>query len=85
MFGGLKIGHLFRCLCQNEKCRATLGAIHIPCVAGRVVFICHTCGTITEFKNGPDGFDAKVLGNVNELERENDRRTNGRASRASPL
>jgi hypothetical protein len=71
VFGDVKIGaHMFRALCQNSECRTAdgartaLGALHIPCAAGRVVFVCRICGTVNEFRNGPDGFDAKVLGQI---------------------
>ena len=67
MFDGVEIPkHIFRAVCQNRECRQTVGAIHMPCANGLVLFACWKCNTISKFENGSDGFDAKVLGRVKQ-------------------
>lgn len=55
---------LFTTLCQNPKCRCHLGGMHIPCVGGVVRFICHRCGTVSEFKNTHFGIRPSVSGQL---------------------
>jgi len=71
VYDDVKLGpHLFRCLCQNSECKAPIGGIHIPSVHGRVVHFCYICCGATEFRNGPDGFEAKFLGVSKTLQQE---------------
>jgi hypothetical protein len=54
-------GRVFVCLCQNEKCREQLGGMHIPCTGGICIFACQKCGTVSAFKNGMYGIEAKAV------------------------
>jgi len=64
LFGDKTAGQAYRVLCQNTKCRATLGTIHIPCAGGRVVFACYACGSVSAFTNGPYELEAKLVGSI---------------------
>lgn len=53
---------IFKAICQNKECRVLVGAMHIPCVAGTVIFVCHKCSMVSRFDNGADGYEPKALG-----------------------
>lgn len=61
LFGDLKLGQSYRVLCQNAACHAPLGAMHIPCAGGRVIFVCHLCGSVSMFSNGAYEIESKLL------------------------
>jgi hypothetical protein len=52
---------MFQALCQEPKCRARLGGMHMPCVGGGVVLICHRCGTVSAFQNMRFGIRPSVV------------------------
>ena len=52
----------FRTLCQDPACRQLLGSMHVPCTAGRVLFVCHHCGGVSEFRVTADGITARLVG-----------------------
>jgi hypothetical protein len=54
--------HFYKAMCQDQKCRAPLGGMHIPCTAGMVVFFCRKCGGVTMFEATPIGFKSRFLG-----------------------
>lgn len=64
LFGDKSGEQAYRVLCQNERCRATLGTMHIPCTGGRVVFVCYVCASISAFTNGACGIKAELAGVV---------------------
>jgi hypothetical protein len=62
--------HYFKARCQDPACKAFLGGFHIPCTAGWVVMVCWKCRKASAFRNGPDGFDAILVGELKELKRD---------------
>ena len=53
---------LYRALCQNPACHEPVGALHIPCGGGLVVYGCHKCGTISSFQNTDTGYVVQMAG-----------------------
>ncbi|MDO8688547.1 MAG: hypothetical protein Q7R39_00795 [Dehalococcoidia bacterium] len=56
--------HIFKAICQNPECRVALGAMHIPCASGVIIFVCGKCSGVSRFDNGNDGWDTHLLGKV---------------------
>jgi hypothetical protein len=51
-------------LCQNPKCRAPIGGMHIPAPEARLIIYCHKCGARSGFLQTSHGvrtgFDFKA-------------------------
>lgn len=54
----------FTALCQNDKCHAIVGGMHIPCSGGVILFVCQKCGTASEFENTPRGWAMRAVGTL---------------------